>query len=66
MWTVNDAVGMMRMFDRGVDGLLTDKPALAANLFAQREGLDTAERVLKAMGFLVMGEAEHVDPATEY
>lgn len=65
VWTVNDAVGMMQMFDRGVDALITDKPELAARLLKQRERLDPAERVLLAAGFLVMGEPEHVNPATD-
>ena len=65
VWTVNDAVGMMKMFDLGVDALITDKPALAARLLVQRERLNPAERVLTAAGFLVTGEPEHVDPATD-
>jgi glycerophosphoryl diester phosphodiesterase len=65
VWTVNDPVGMMQMFDLGVDALITDKPALAAHLLAQRERLNPAERVLTTAGFLVTGEPDHVDPTTD-
>lgn len=65
VWTVNDPVGMMQMFDLGVDALITDKPALAAHLLVQRERLNPAERMLTAAGFLVTGEPDHVDPTTD-
>ena len=65
VWTVNDAIGMMQMFDLGIDALITDKPGLAAHLLRQREKLDPAERMLLAAGLLSMGEPEHIDPATD-
>ena len=65
VWTVNDTVGMMQMFDLGVDALITDKPDLAIRLLDQRTSLKPAERLLLAAGFLIMGEPEHVNPATD-
>ena len=65
VWTVNDAVSMMQMFDRGVDALITDKPAMAAHLLEQREKLEPAERMLMTAGLLTIGEPEHVDPASD-
>ncbi len=63
VWTVNDAVSMMQMFDRGVDALITDKPKLAARLLEQRKKLEPAERMLMAAGLLTLGEPDHVDPS---
>jgi len=35
VWTVNDVATMSSMISRGVDGLLTDKPALARSVATQ-------------------------------
>jgi glycerophosphoryl diester phosphodiesterase len=65
VWTVNDAVGMLRMFDRGVDVLITDEPALAARLLQERKKLESAERLLMATGLMIVGQPQHLDPATD-
>ena len=46
VWTVNDAAGMSAMATRGVDGIITDEPALAVSLMQQRAELEPAERLL--------------------
>jgi glycerophosphoryl diester phosphodiesterase len=46
VWTVNDAPTMSAMMSRGVDGLITDKPALARSVIAWRANLCPAERLL--------------------
>lgn len=46
VWTVNDAIAMSSMVGRGVDGLITDKPALAKSILQQRAALSPAERLL--------------------
>ncbi|HJQ80052.1 MAG TPA: glycerophosphodiester phosphodiesterase [Lacipirellulaceae bacterium] len=46
VWTVNDAPTMSAMMSRGVDGVITDKPALARAVLELRSTLSSAERVL--------------------
>lgn len=46
VWTVNDAPTMSQMVGRGVDGLLTDKPALARSVLRQRSEMSAPERLL--------------------
>jgi glycerophosphoryl diester phosphodiesterase len=46
VWTVNDASTMSAMMGRGVDGLITDRPALAKSVLAQRAGMSPAVRLL--------------------
>jgi glycerophosphoryl diester phosphodiesterase len=52
-WTVNDPVTMSTLIGRGVDGIITDKPALARKVLTQRAGLSSVERLLiKLAGLL--------------
>lgn len=44
-WTVNDPIEMSAMISLGVDGLITDEPALARQVLEFRAGLNSAERV---------------------
>jgi glycerophosphoryl diester phosphodiesterase len=46
VWTVNDAVTLSRMMSLGVDGVITDEPALAREVIAERADLNPAERLL--------------------
>jgi glycerophosphoryl diester phosphodiesterase len=46
VWTVNDAVSMSVMIGRGADALITDKPALARTVIAQRAKMSSVERLL--------------------
>ncbi|MGJ8585513.1 MAG: glycerophosphodiester phosphodiesterase family protein [Marinosulfonomonas sp.] len=45
-WTVNDPLTMSRMISMGVDGLITDEPALARHVIAQRNELNTGQKFL--------------------
>lgn len=45
-WTVNDMIGMSTQFSRGIDSLITDEPALAREVLAQRAQLSSVERLL--------------------
>jgi glycerophosphoryl diester phosphodiesterase len=46
VWTVNDAPTMSAMMSRGVDGLLTDNPAVARSVLEQRAQMSAPERLL--------------------
>jgi len=46
VWTVNDALSMTSWLSRGVDGLITDEPAMAREVLAQRAQLGPTERLL--------------------
>ncbi len=46
VWTVNDAPTMSAMIGRGVDGLITDKPALVKTVLVQRAEMSPLERLL--------------------
>ena len=59
-WTVNDAATMSVMIGRGVDGLITDKPALARSVLQQRASMSAPERLLVELGGL-FGIAPEMD-----
>jgi glycerophosphoryl diester phosphodiesterase len=46
VWTINDAVTLSRMMSLGVDGVITDEPALAREVIADRADLNPAERLM--------------------
>jgi glycerophosphoryl diester phosphodiesterase len=46
VWTVNDAVSLSSWMSQGVDGVITDEPALARQVLAQRAELNTGERLI--------------------
>jgi glycerophosphoryl diester phosphodiesterase len=46
VWTVDEPVTMSRMISMGVDGLITNQPALARQVMAQRNALSLPERLL--------------------
>jgi glycerophosphoryl diester phosphodiesterase len=46
VWTVNDPLAMSAMISRGAAGLITDEPALARRVLAERAEMTTAERLL--------------------
>ena len=46
IWTANDPVSMTSMISLGVDGIITDEPAMAQNVLTQRTKLGTIERLL--------------------
>lgn len=46
VWTVNDRVSMFRMFSLGINGIITDEPAMAREVLEERTDLSTAERLL--------------------
>ena len=44
--TVNDPIDISTMTSRGVDGLITDAPAVANKVLAQRKDLAPGERLI--------------------
>ncbi len=46
VWTINDGLSLSRWVSMGVDGVITDEPALARNILAQRAQLSSAERLM--------------------
>ena len=64
VWTVNDPVHMSRMVSRGVDGLITDEPALAGRVLSERANLSSVERLLLEAAFF-LGAVPAEPPATE-
>lgn len=46
VWTVDDPRAMSRMISMGVDGLITNEPALARQVMAERATLSLTERLL--------------------
>jgi glycerophosphoryl diester phosphodiesterase len=45
-WTVNEPVTMARLISMGVDGLITDEPALARKVMDSRNQLSGVERLM--------------------
>ena len=52
VWTVNDPVTMSTMIGRGIDNLITDKPAFAREVLRQRAELGSLERLLLELAIL--------------
>lgn len=46
VWTVNDPVTVSAMISRGVDTLITDDPAMARRVLAERQQMTLVERML--------------------
>ncbi|MEP2031513.1 MAG: glycerophosphodiester phosphodiesterase [Paracoccaceae bacterium] len=53
VWTINDPLDMSKMMSRGVDGIITDEPALARHVLEIRAELSTAERFLLLLADVV-------------
>ena len=53
VWTVNDAPTMSAMMSRGVDGILTDRPALARQVLEQRATMTPLQRLLLELASLL-------------
>jgi glycerophosphoryl diester phosphodiesterase len=63
VWTVNDPVQMFRMLNLGIDGLITDKPAVARWVIERRARMSAAERLLVGLAFF-FGAAAPDPPAS--
>jgi glycerophosphoryl diester phosphodiesterase len=55
VWTVNTRADMERMMERGVDNMITDHPAEAAAVRAERAALSTPEKAAIRLRRLLAG-----------
>ena len=62
VWTVNDKLNMSRMMSRGVDGVITDHPALAKQVIETRAELSAAERMMLTAAFWIGLEPKEPPP----
>jgi glycerophosphoryl diester phosphodiesterase len=46
VWTVNEPLEMSSMISMGVDGIITDEPAIAKQVLAERASMSSAQRLL--------------------
>ncbi len=53
VWTINDPLDMSNLISRGVDGIITDEPALARTVLEIRADLSTPERFLLLLADVV-------------
>ncbi|HJS74589.1 MAG TPA: glycerophosphodiester phosphodiesterase [Vicinamibacteria bacterium] len=65
VWTVNDPLLMSRMMSQGVDGVITDEPALAKDVIARRRGLSSVERLLLVASYWLGAELRELPPETD-
>ncbi len=65
VWTVNDPVRMSRMIGRGVDGIITDEPALAKRVLAERAELSSLERLLLEAALWLGAAPPERSPSTD-
>jgi glycerophosphoryl diester phosphodiesterase len=63
VWTANDTAWMLATMSRGVGGLITDKPALAREVVAQRAAMSDAQRLLAALLVHTSARAEALESA---
>lgn len=62
VWTVNDAPTMSMLIGRGVDNLITDKPALARSVLQQRAKMSAPERLLLELAGMLGAVPEMGEP----
>ncbi len=53
VWTINDSLHMSRLIDAGVDGIITDDPALLRELIEERAEMTPLETMLLRTGTLL-------------
>lgn len=56
VWTVNQAASMVRVIQDGVDGIITDRPALARRVERDLQDLPAVARLMLRLGHLVAEE----------
>lgn len=64
VWTVNDRIAMSTMMGRGAYGIITDNPALARTVLAERAEMSPLERLLLELA-LFLGAAPKDPPDSD-
>lgn len=54
VWTVNDPTTMSLLINRGVDGIITDRPEITRQVLTQRAEMTLQERALTEIGALIL------------
>lgn len=62
VWTVDDPIDMSRMVSRGVSGIITNQPAIAREVLAQRAEMSIIERLMLEVADLFGIEARQGRP----
>jgi len=65
VWTVNDALLMSEMISLGVDGLITDEPALARSVLKERADMNPLERLLLSFSMRMGVQVNQQGPETD-
>jgi glycerophosphoryl diester phosphodiesterase len=66
VWTVNEPLTMSVMAGRGVDSIITDKPALARQVLEHRKRLSSVERILIELAVVFGVEREAADRIEDF
>ena len=65
VWTVNDPQRMIRMIGLGVDGLITDRPAMAKDVIARHAAMSEAQRLFLFVMTRLGATVEISEPAND-
>jgi hypothetical protein len=65
LWTVNDRETALRIINLGADHLITDEPALLAELRRELRELDEVERLVGQWGRIYIVDNWRVDPVRQ-
>jgi len=60
-WTVNNPDAIVRMINLGVNGIITDFPALAANVLEEMQEMTIAERLMLNLTGWIAPEKSNVE-----
>lgn len=58
VWTLNRTAAMVEVIQEGVDGIITDRPALAVRVVREMEEMPALARLLLRFGSLAIDEEE--------
>ena len=65
VWTLNEPADISRLVSRGIDGVITDHPALARQILEHRASRGSVERLLMDLALMIGASPEPVDEQRE-